>query len=714
MAFWRFTGPAPEAYPQRGIIANPGEVYSFGYEGPPVEPVTDQGVTPTVSYWVSDPGPATANSVTSTALALPDSTRILAKRYLQCDGVTDDSAALTALINALQASTAGYPTPTVIVFPPGTVKLTANQLPAIDPNVVAFTGAGSGVTFLDFGGASNGPVLQYQMAVAAAKSRRIVPLRDLTILGPQSRVTTVDGISLGGTSVYANQLRFTDIQIDGFRDQIIYGSNAYLNVFTGCNLTHARRYAINFSGTITNTAENEIFDNCAISNGEIGLYISPNNTAPKFTFKTTSFDYLDQAASIASLAGSVDFLGCHFEGNYKQITDLVLNSTTTATSASANFQQIDVGKRIADITGQTSIPANATIASVTNSTTIVLSAAATATATITANIASNYYFNDNAQGIVSDHGFTFHGGEVYPAWDNTVRNGFIGISGTINTGQVRVKISGFAILTQTSYTSKYLIVDNSVAGGNGIQTREPSTFDISGTSYIGGISTSYIATYPLRLQDRNGKVYLIHPDFPVVVPPKDSQSWELRQPQYWETMPRVLARDLFTTVSGTMYLVRLSMPDAGWAQVSSATQRFLIAIGSAGSGLTESRITLYRGMVSANGAKDDTNLVAVYNSNNQTSLTASSVNKFSVSLTENISPWQQVWMGVLFIGTTPPTVWGIATGAGTASPLLLDSTNGYLGAAKLTGQANSPSSFARSSLVATEFIPYLAVQPTLS
>jgi hypothetical protein len=61
----------------------------------------------------------------------------------------------------------------------------------------------------------------------------------------------------------------------------------------------------------------------------------------------------------------------------RTVTDAVLNSTTTVTSASANFAASDVGR---SVTGQ-GVPSGATIASVTNSTTIVLSAAATSTTT---------------------------------------------------------------------------------------------------------------------------------------------------------------------------------------------------------------------------------------------------------------------------------------------------------------------------------------------
>ena len=59
------------------------------------------------------------------------------------------------------------------------------------------------------------------------------------------------------------------------------------------------------------------------------------------------------------------------------VADGVTNTTTTVTSATAAFTSADVGSFV---TGA-GIPAGATIASVTNATTIVLSAAATATAT---------------------------------------------------------------------------------------------------------------------------------------------------------------------------------------------------------------------------------------------------------------------------------------------------------------------------------------------
>jgi hypothetical protein len=64
----------------------------------------------------------------------------------------------------------------------------------------------------------------------------------------------------------------------------------------------------------------------------------------------------------------------------RSVTDAVLNSTTTVTSATASFVASDVGR---PVTG-TGISDHTTIATVTNGTTIVLSAAATATATVVA------------------------------------------------------------------------------------------------------------------------------------------------------------------------------------------------------------------------------------------------------------------------------------------------------------------------------------------
>lgn len=66
----------------------------------------------------------------------------------------------------------------------------------------------------------------------------------------------------------------------------------------------------------------------------------------------------------------------YYQGNSRTVTDGVLNSTTTLTSATANFVPSDFGKALVG----TGIPANTTIANVVNATTVTMSAAATASA----------------------------------------------------------------------------------------------------------------------------------------------------------------------------------------------------------------------------------------------------------------------------------------------------------------------------------------------
>lgn len=80
-------------------------------------------------------------------------------------------------------------------------------------------------------------------------------------------------------------------------------------------------------------------------------------------------------ASEFQLTSSISrYFFTHHDG-LRTVTDGVLNSSTTVTSATAVFTANDVG---ATITG-TGIPAAATIVSRTNATTVVISAAATAT-----------------------------------------------------------------------------------------------------------------------------------------------------------------------------------------------------------------------------------------------------------------------------------------------------------------------------------------------
>lgn len=85
----------------------------------------------------------------------------------------------------------------------------------------------------------------------------------------------------------------------------------------------------------------------------------------------------DFAAMAQNVTGVYRALAINGLSPGRTVTDGVLNSTTTITSATANFTPTDIGRTVVG----TGIPSLATISAYTSSTTVTLSAAATATAT---------------------------------------------------------------------------------------------------------------------------------------------------------------------------------------------------------------------------------------------------------------------------------------------------------------------------------------------
>lgn len=122
----------------------------------------------------------------------------------------------------------------------------------------------------------------------------------------------------------------------------------------------------------------------------------------------------------------------------RSVTDGVLNSTTTLTSATAAFVAADVG---AKVTG-TGIPAGTYIASVTNGTTVIMSQAATATASgVTVAITAYNYLRsdfvcDTGPGITFRSAFVEFGGSfgagLTAAVETTVKN----VTLTVDRGSI--------------------------------------------------------------------------------------------------------------------------------------------------------------------------------------------------------------------------------------------------------------------------------------
>lgn len=101
----------------------------------------------------------------------------------------------------------------------------------------------------------------------------------------------------------------------------------------------------------------------------LGPTVAPNGAGKPVTHGTLDPVLADLGDLLADLGDLNALLN-------RSVADGVTNSTTTVTSATAAFTQADVGARVSGA----GIPAGATVATVSNGTTVVLSAAATASA----------------------------------------------------------------------------------------------------------------------------------------------------------------------------------------------------------------------------------------------------------------------------------------------------------------------------------------------
>lgn len=124
------------------------------------------------------------------------------------------------------------------------------------------------------------------------------------------------------------------------------------------------------------------------------LYIKNRTTSTDNAYTWTTSAYNTLGLKWVDVYGAAEraFSGTGNVGNRVVTDGATTNASTTVTSATANFLSGDVGSFI---TGS-GIPANTTIASVTNNTTAVLSAAATATATAVSLTITNQKGDGNA------------------------------------------------------------------------------------------------------------------------------------------------------------------------------------------------------------------------------------------------------------------------------------------------------------------------------
>ena len=168
----------------------------------------------------------------------------------------------------------------------------------------------------------------------------------------------------------------------------------------------------------------------------------------------------------------------------RTVTDGVLNSTTTVTSATANFVGSDVGSLVIG----TGIPVGATITSVTNATTVVLSAAATTTSSaVTLQIATNTIRTPAAKDVASGNM-----GNRTGYWANLgLSTSNTGIPATAGPAQSTVckMVSPFSSDPSTSGFHRWLTlfrinIANSVAGNYSTAQITYFTWDADSGAFI--------------------------------------------------------------------------------------------------------------------------------------------------------------------------------------------------------------------------------------
>lgn len=225
---------------------------------------------------------------------------------------TSDAAFATLLASATAAN------PLLLYFPPGTYRFDT-PWGVIDPAKVRIQGAGEFHTNINMANLTTGPAISVQKATA--ENRKHVVLSDLSLVGPLAPATTVDCVSLGGATTYANQCVFERVRVEGFRDQMVVGSNTWCIDWVNCYLNKAQRYGFVSAGTLTNSGEGLRFIGGTIAASVVDcVYVSSGATVDIIGVS------LDFANHLITVAGGSRVMAshCHFECDDAQTGDSMI------------------------------------------------------------------------------------------------------------------------------------------------------------------------------------------------------------------------------------------------------------------------------------------------------------------------------------------------------------------------------------------------------
>jgi len=183
------------------------------------------------------------------------------------DGVTDDTAAIQAAINAVEATgKAG-----VVVVPPGTYKMLSGVV--IDASVITLDGKGA---LLDFSSLSSGIAITVTGASINYAGNPYFNgsncLRGLKVKGPGSGVTGVTGLLMTGSGFLgSNDYAIRDCSIYSFATGVVMGDVAYHLLFDHCSIFLCG-VAVN-GQLFSNAGARNVFHRCTIYNSSYAFVL---------------------------------------------------------------------------------------------------------------------------------------------------------------------------------------------------------------------------------------------------------------------------------------------------------------------------------------------------------------------------------------------------------------------------------------------------------
>jgi hypothetical protein len=255
------------------------------------------------------------------------------------DGVTDDTAAIQAAVNAANA----------IYFPPGEYITSLIELSSRTD--ISLFGGGIGVTTLKMKANIEETIIKL-----GAGSKRI-SIKNMTLDGNRTNQTpTGDGINygilLGGEQIILENLYIKDCATDGIilNSALINGNYSISNV----NVTNSRRNGFSIVQGVNCTVVSSSFNNTTGTAPQAGLDIEPSTVQTVRNIKFIACDFDGNAGdgvtagllvSLSSTMEDIQFISCKSRNNSGRgfrvlkydISNIIFSGCNTTTNGKAGY-----------------------------------------------------------------------------------------------------------------------------------------------------------------------------------------------------------------------------------------------------------------------------------------------------------------------------------------------------------------------------------------